>query len=63
MKAEKRDYKKMTVERLLFYMVAYKLLTPDEAEHCLRTSELPDSIMKRLQIMEQILMADKTRQN
>ena len=59
----KKERKKMTIEKLLFYMVSYKLLTPNEAEHCLRTSELPDSIMERLKIMERLLFVDKTSKN
>jgi hypothetical protein len=59
MKPTKKDYKKMTVEKLLFYMVYYKLLTPDEAENALRTSELPDSIMERIRIMEWLMSTDK----
>lgn len=42
----------ITVVRLLFYCVKYGILTPEEAEHALKTSELPDSIMNRLKIAE-----------
>lgn len=63
MKPEKKDYKKMTVEKLLFYMVHYKLLTPEEAEHALRTSELPDGIMDRIRILQELMMTEKTIKN
>ena len=43
---------KMTIVRLLFYCVKFGLLTPEEAEHALKTSELPDSIIDRLKIAE-----------
>ena len=59
----KMEHKKMTVERLLFYMVQYKLLTPNEAEHARMTSELPDSIVKRIEIMERLLSAEKANKN
>jgi hypothetical protein len=43
---------KITVVRLLFYCVKYGILTPEEAEHALKTSELPDSIIHRLKIAD-----------
>lgn len=43
---------KMTVIRLLFYCVLYRILTPEEAETALKTGLLPDSIMERLRIAE-----------
>jgi hypothetical protein len=44
----------ITVVRLLFYCVKYLILTPEEAEHCLKTGRLPDNILERLRIAEQI---------
>ena len=43
---------KMTVIRLLFYCVLYRILTPAEAETTLITGLMPDSIMERLKIAE-----------
>ena len=63
MKNSEKSFKKMTVEKLPFYMVHYGLLSPEEAEIALRTSELPDSIMDRMRILERLLLADKSSKN
>ena len=47
----KKD-EKITVVRLLFYCVKFGLLSPEEAERALKTSELPDNILERLRIAE-----------
>ena len=43
---------KITIIRLLFYCVLYRILTPEEAETALKTGRLPDSILERLRIIE-----------
>ena len=52
--AVKKRRKAISVKRLLLYFVMYKILTPKEAEHALKTLELPDSIMERLKLADKI---------
>ncbi len=44
--------KKKTISILLFHCVKYGILSPEEAEHCLKTSKLPDDILQRLKIAD-----------
>ena len=48
----KKKDKKMSIEMILLYCVLYKILSPEEAVHTLKTGILPNDIMIRLSIME-----------
>jgi hypothetical protein len=47
--------KTITAERLILYMVMYKILSPEEAETALKTGLLPDDIMVRLNLVDKAI--------